>query len=548
MNPVRTRGTRQTASRVLLTLANLNPRTFDRRFTFQQFWISSEGRKGLALAKIITTITGESALTFDDVLLQPARSDILPTETDISTYVTKDIALKLPILSSAMDTVTEANMAIAMAQAGGMGVIHKNLTAEQQAEQVRMVKSFESGMVVNPITIGPEATLADALALMQQSRISGIPVVENGGKGGRAIGKLVGILTNRDVRFASNPNQPIAELMTKDNLITVGDGVSKDEAKVLLHRHRIEKLLVVDADFRCVGLITVKDIEKAQLHPNAVKDEQGRLRVAAASTVGDNGFDRSLQLIDAGVDLLVIDTAHGHSVRVAEAVERVKRESDSTRIVAGNVATPEAARALIDAGADAIKVGIGPGSICTTRIVAGVGVPQLAAVMGCAEEASKSGVPVIADGGIKFSGDMAKALAGGASCVMVGSLLAGTDEAPGEVFLYQGRSYKSYRGMGSVGAMGAGSADRYFQQDVRDQMKLVPEGIEGQVPYKGPVNAVLHQLAGGLRASMGYTGAHNLKDFRENSVFVKISGAALSESHVHDVTITREAPNYRSGR
>ena len=548
MNPVRTRGTRQTASRVLLTLANLNPRTFDRRFTFQQFWISSEGRKGLALAKIITTITGESALTFDDVLLQPARSDILPTETDISTYVTKDIALKLPILSSAMDTVTEANMAIAMAQAGGMGVIHKNLTAEQQAEQVRMVKSFESGMVVNPITIGPEATLADALALMQQSRISGIPVVENGGKGGRAIGKLVGILTNRDVRFASNPNQPIAELMTKDNLITVGDGVSKDEAKVLLHRHRIEKLLVVDADFRCVGLITVKDIEKAQLHPNAVKDEQGRLRVAAASTVGDNGFDRSLQLIDAGVDLLVIDTAHGHSVRVAEAVERVKRESNSTRIVAGNVATPEAARALIDAGADAIKVGIGPGSICTTRIVAGVGVPQLVAVMGCAEEASKSGVPVIADGGIKFSGDMAKALAGGASCVMVGSLLAGTDEAPGEVFLYQGRSYKSYRGMGSVGAMGAGSADRYFQQDVRDQMKLVPEGIEGQVPYKGPVNAVLHQLAGGLRASMGYTGAHNLKDFRENSVFVKISGAALSESHVHDVTITREAPNYRSGR
>ena len=533
---------------MLLTLANLNPRTFTRRFTFQQFWISSEGRKGLALAKIITTITGESALTFDDVLLQPARSDILPTETDISTYVTKDIALKLPILSSAMDTVTEANMAIAMAQAGGMGVIHKNLTAEQQAEQVRMVKSFESGMVVNPITIGPEATLADALALMQLSRISGIPVVENGGKGGRAIGKLVGILTNRDVRFASNPNQPIAELMTKDDLITVGDGVSKDEAKVLLHRHRIEKLLVVDADYRCVGLITVKDIEKAQLHPNAVKDEQGRLRVAAASTVGDNGFDRSLQLIDAGVDLLVIDTAHGHSVRVAEAVELVKRESNSARIVAGNVATPEAARALIDAGADAIKVGIGPGSICTTRIVAGVGVPQLAAVMGCAEEASKSGVPVIADGGIKFSGDLAKALAGGASCVMVGSLLAGTDEAPGEVFLYQGRSYKSYRGMGSVGAMGAGSADRYFQQDVRDQMKLVPEGIEGQVPYKGPVNAVLHQLAGGLRASMGYTGAHNLKDFRENSVFVKISGAALSESHVHDVTITREAPNYRSGR
>ncbi len=500
------------------------------------------------MAKIITTITGDAALTFDDVLLQPARSDILPTETDISTYVTKDIALKLPILSSAMDTVTEANMAIAMAQAGGMGVIHKNLTAAEQAEQVRMVKSFESGMVVNPITIGPDATLADAHALMQKSRISGIPVVENGGQGGRAIGKLVGILTNRDVRFASNPNQPISELMTHQNLITVREGVSKEEAKILLHRHRIEKLLVVDEDYRCIGLITVKDIEKAQLHPNAVKDEQGRLRVAAASTVGDGGFERSLALIDAGVDLLVIDTAHGHSVRVAEAVERVKRESNSTRIVAGNVATAEATKALIDAGADAVKVGIGPGSICTTRIVAGVGVPQLAAVMGCAEEGAKQGVPVIADGGIKFSGDMAKALAGGASCVMVGSLLAGTDESPGEVYLYQGRSYKSYRGMGSVGAMGAGSADRYFQQDVRDQMKLVPEGIEGQVPYKGSVGAVLHQLAGGLRASMGYTGAHNLKDFRENATFVKISAAALGESHVHDVTITREAPNYRSGR
>jgi IMP dehydrogenase len=484
------------------------------------------------LAKIITTITGDAALTFDDVLLQPARSDILPTETDISTYVTKDIALKLPILSSAMDTVTEANMAIAMAQAGGMGVIHKNLTAAEQAEQVRMVKSFESGMVINPITIGPDASLADALSLMQTSRISGIPVVENGGTGGRSVGPL----------------QPVSELMTHQNLITVREGVSKEEAQVLLHRHRIEKLLVVDEDYRCIGLITVKDMEKAQLHPNAVKDEQGRLRVAAASTVGDNGYERSQGLIDAGVDLLVIDTAHGHSVRVAEAVERIKRENNNVRIVAGNVATAEATKALIDAGADAIKVGIGPGSICTTRIVAGVGVPQLAAVMGCAEEGAKSGIPVIADGGIKFSGDMAKALAGGASCVMVGSLLAGTDEAPGEVFLYQGRSYKSYRGMGSVGAMGAGSADRYFQQDVRDQMKLVPEGIEGQVPYKGPVGAVLHQLAGGLRASMGYTGAHNLKDFRENSVFVKISGAALSESHVHDVTITREAPNYRSGR
>lgn len=500
------------------------------------------------MAKIITTITGDAALTFDDVLLQPARSDILPTETSIATYVTRDIALNLPILSAAMDTVTEANMAIAMAQAGGMGVIHKNLTAAEQAEQVRQVKSFESGMVVNPITIGPNATLADALSLMQLNRISGIPVVENGGTGGRTVGKLVGILTNRDVRFASHPAQRIAELMTHENLVTVRDGVSKDDAKTLLHKHRIEKLLVIDNDYRCVGLITVKDIEKAQLNPNAVKDGQGRLRVAAASTVGDQGFERSLALIEAGVDLLVIDTAHGHSVRVAEAVERVKRESNSTRIVAGNVATAEAVKALIDAGADSVKVGIGPGSICTTRIVAGVGVPQLAAVMACAEQGARQGIPVIADGGIKFSGDMAKALAGGASCVMVGSLLAGTDESPGEVYLYQGRSYKSYRGMGSVGAMGSGSADRYFQQDVRDQMKLVPEGIEGQVPYKGPVSAVLHQLAGGLRAAMGYTGAHTLEDFRDNSVFVKISGAALSESHVHDVSITREAPNYRGGR
>jgi IMP dehydrogenase len=533
---------------MLFTLANLNPRIQFRPFSYPTFLKHSEGRKGLALAKIITTITGNEALTFDDVLLQPARSDILPTETDIATYVTRDIALNLPILSSAMDTVTESAMAIAMAQAGGMGVIHKNLTAEQQAEEVSRVKSFESGMVINPITIGPDATLADALSLMQANHISGIPVVENGGTGGRATGKLVGILTNRDVRFASFPAQPISELMTKDNLVTVRDGVTKEDAQVLLHKHRIEKLLVVDADYRCTGLITVKDMEKAQLNPNASKDEQGRLRVAAASTVGDAGYERSMQLIEAGVDLLVIDTAHGHSVRVAEAVERIKRESNNTRIVAGNVATAEATKALIDAGADSVKVGIGPGSICTTRIVAGVGVPQLAAVMACAEEGAKHGIPVIADGGIKYSGDLAKALAGGASCVMVGSLLAGTDESPGEIYLYQGRSYKSYRGMGSVGAMGSGSADRYFQQDVKDQMKLVPEGIEGQVPYKGSVGAVLHQLAGGLRASMGYTGAHNLKDFRENSVFVKISGAALNESHVHNVTITREAPNYRSGR
>ena len=528
---------------MVITLANPLPA----RVAGAGLLFSDTKKDGRPLAKIITTITGESALTFDDVLLQPARSDVLPTETDIRARVTRDIELNLPILSSAMDTVTEHAMAIAMAQAGGLGVIHKNLTPEEQAEQVRQVKSFESGMVVNPITIGPDATLADALALMRANRISGIPVVANGGAGGRVTGRLVGILTNRDVRFASNERQKISELMTHEGLVTVRDGVSKDEAKRLLHANRIEKLLVIDDDGRCVGLITVKDIEKAQLNPHAVKDAQGRLRVAAASTVGDKGYERSMALIDAGVDLLVIDTAHGHSVRVAEAVERIKRESNSTRIVAGNVATAEATRALIDAGADTVKVGIGPGSICTTRVVAGVGVPQLAAVMSCAEEADKQGVPVIADGGIKFSGDMAKALAGGASCVMMGSLLAGTDESPGEVYLYQGRSYKSYRGMGSVGAMGAGSADRYFQQDVRDQMKLVPEGIEGQVPYKGPVNAVLHQMAGGLRAAMGYTGAHNLKEFRENATFVRISGAGLNESHVHDVSITREAPNYRGG-
>lgn len=497
------------------------------------------------MAKIITTATGDAALTFDDVLLQPGRSDILPTDADVRTRVTKDIELNLPILSSAMDTVTESGMAIALAQAGGMGVIHRNMTPDEQAEEVRQVKSFESGMVVNPITIGPDATLADALALMEKNRISGIPVVDNGGTGGRFTGKLIGIVTNRDVRFATNKNQKISELMTHEGLITVQEGVSQDEAKRLLHSNRIEKLLVVDDANTCIGLITVKDIEKAQLNPNAIKDSQGRLRAAAASTVGDAGFERSNRLIEAGVDLLVIDTAHGHSVKVSDAVSAIKKQSNTTRIVAGNVATAEATKALIDAGADAIKVGIGPGSICTTRIVAGVGVPQLAAVMACAEEADKQGIPVIADGGIKFSGDLAKALAGGASCAMIGSLLAGTDESPGEVYLYQGRSYKSYRGMGSVGAMARGSADRYFQQEVNDQMKLVPEGIEGQVPYKGTAGHVLHQLAGGLRAAMGYTGAHNLQDFRDNATFVRISGAALSESHVHDVAITRESPNYR---
>ncbi len=499
------------------------------------------------MAKIIQSKTGEAALTFDDVLLQPARSEVLPGDTDIRTRVTRDIELNLPILSSAMDTVTEAQMAIAMAQAGGMGVIHRNLSEERQAEEVRLVKSYESGMVVNPITIGPDATLADALALMARHRISGIPVVSNGGTGGRTIGRLVGILTNRDVRFASDPRQKVSELMTHERLITVREGVGQQDAQRLLHQHRIEKLLVIDADQQCIGLITVKDMEKAVAHPDAIKDAQGRLRVAAASTVGDKGYERSMRLIDAGVDLLVIDTAHGHSVRVSEAVTRVKKESNAVRIVAGNVATAEATRALIDAGADSVKVGIGPGSICTTRVVAGVGVPQLAAVMAAAEAADRSGVPVIADGGIKFSGDLAKALAGGASSVMIGSLLAGTDESPGEVYLYQGRSYKSYRGMGSVGAMARGSADRYFQEEVADSVKYVPEGIEGQVPYKGPAANVLHQLAGGLRAAMGYTGSRDLAEFREKAVFVRISGAGLSESHVHDVSITREPPNYRAG-
>ena len=488
--------------------------------------------------------TLREALTFDDVLLKPGLSELLPSDADIRTRITREISLNIPIIASAMDTVTEAKMAIAMAQAGGLGVLHRNLEPDAQAAQVRQVKKFESGMVVNPVTIAPAATLADALALMQDHGISGIPVVEGGGSG-RA-GKLVGILTNRDVRFATDPRQSVAELMTKERLITVSESVEQDEAKRLLHQHRIEKLLVVDDEYRCVGLITVKDMEKAVANPHACKDEQGRLRVAAATTVGDKGFDRTGRLIEAGVDLVVVDTAHGHSRAVLDAVTRIKRLSNKVQVIAGNIATGEGAKALIDAGADAIKVGIGPGSICTTRIVAGVGVPQLTAIMDAVEVAHKSATPVIADGGIKYSGDLAKALAAGADCAMVGSLLAGTDETPGEVFLYQGRSYKTYRGMGSVSAMARGSADRYFQQDIKDTLKLVPEGVEGQVPYKGAVATVLHQLAGGLRAAMGYVGAKDLQELHEKAEFVRISGAGMRESHVHDVTITRESPNYPS--
>ncbi|MBW9116041.1 IMP dehydrogenase [Rhizobium cauense] len=491
------------------------------------------------MARIIETPTGLDALTFDDVLLQPGHSEVLPGQTSVATRIATDFELNIPIISSAMDTVTESRLAIAMAQAGGLGVIHKNLTPAEQAEQVRQVKKFESGMVVNPVTIGPDATLADALALMKIHSISGIPVVEKSGR-------LVGILTNRDVRFASDPKQKIYELMTRENLVTVKESVDQQEAKRLLHAHRIEKLLVVDGEGRCVGLITVKDIEKSQLNPNASKDAQGRLRAAAAVGVGDDGFDRAERLIEAGVDLLVVDTAHGHSQGVLNAVARVKKLSNSVRVMAGNVATSDGTKALIDAGADAVKVGIGPGSICTTRIVAGVGVPQLAAIMSAVEAARAQDIPVIADGGIKFSGDVAKAIASGASAVMIGSLLAGTDESPGEVYLYQGRSFKAYRGMGSVGAMARGSADRYFQAEVRDTLKLVPEGIEGQVPYKGPVSGVLHQLAGGLKAAMGYVGGKDIKDFQERATFVRISGAGLRESHPHDVTITRESPNYPS--
>ncbi len=479
------------------------------------------------------------ALAFDDVLIVPSYSQVLPNQADTRTRLTRTISLNVPLVSSAMDTVTEGAMAIAMAQLGGIGVIHKNLDIEEQAAQVRRVKKFESGMVVNPLTIHPDQTLADARALMALHRISGIPVVE------RHTGRLVGILTNRDVRFATDPDVKVYELMTREGLITVTFDVGPEEARRLLHRHRIEKLVVVDDAYRCVGLITVKDMDKAQAHPLANKDELGRLRVAAATGVGDDGAARARALIDAEVDVIVVDTAHGHSAGVMAAVERIKQMSNSVQVVAGNVATPEGAVALIEAGADAVKIGIGPGSICTTRVVAGVGVPQFSAVMETAAACRAANVPAIADGGVRTSGDVVKAIGAGADSVMIGSLLAGTDEAPGEVFLYQGRSYKSYRGMGSIGAMARGSADRYFQQEIKDALKLVPEGVEGRVGYKGPVSGVIHQLAGGLRAGMGYTGSATIAELQAKTRFRRITGAGLRESHVHDVAITREAPNYR---
>ena len=480
-------------------------------------------------------------LTFDDVLLEPGPSEIMPADADVSTQLTRDIRLNIPLTSSAMDTVTESRLAIAMAQAGGLGILHRNMTVEEQADMVREVKRYESGMVINPVTITPQTTLGEIRQIVAKRKISGFPVVDP------ASGKLVGILTNRDMRFDTDPNRKAIELMTSGDLVTVREGAGRDEARNLLRDRKVERVIVVDEDYRATGLITMKDIEKAQAHPHAAKDDQGRLLVGAASTVGDAGYERAMALSEAGVDVVVIDTAHGHSAQVSRVVERIKRESNRIQIIAGNVATHDAARALIDAGADAVKVGIGPGSICTTRIVAGVGVPQLTAIMEAVRAAKASGAPVIADGGIKYSGDLAKAIAAGASVAMMGSMFAGTDESPGEVFLYQGRSYKSYRGMGSVGAMGAGSADRYFQKEVEDSQKLVPEGIEGQTPYQGPLAPVLHQMVGGLRAAMGYVGAATIADLQERARFVRITGAGLRESHVHDVMITREAPNYRQG-
>ena len=478
------------------------------------------------------------ALTFDDVSIEPAASNVLPGQANLRTRLTATIELGIPILSAAMDTVTESRLAIAIAQAGGMGVVHKNLDIAAQAEEVRRVKKFEAGMVINPLTISPDRPLADALALKERHGISGIPVVEE------ADGRLVGILTNRDVRFASDSSEPVRNLMTKDNLVTVREGVDPEEAKRLLHRHRIEKLLVVDEQYRCVGMVTVRDIQRSEDFPDATKDEKGRLRVAAATGVGDDGLARAEALLAAGVDVIVVDTAHGHSEGVLDTVGAIKKLSNQAQVLAGNVATADGAKALMDAGVDAIKVGIGPGSICTTRIVAGVGVPQLTALVDCIEVAEARNIPVVADGGIKFSGDLAKAIGAGSSCAMIGSLFTGTEESPGEVFLYQGRSYKSYRGMGSLGAMARGSADRYFQQEISDELKLVPEGVEGRVPYKGPVGGVVHQLIGGLRAAMGYTGNATIAEMRKNCRFLRVSAAGLRESHVHDVAITREPPNY----
>ena len=478
------------------------------------------------------------ALAFDDVLLVPAASEVLPQDVSTRTFVTPNIEVGIPLLSSAMDTVTESNLAIAMAQSGGLGVIHKNLDIDEQADEVRKVRKFEAGVVGDPVTIAPNKTLADALHLMKRHGISGIPVVEHDKR-------LVGILTNRDVRFATEPRQPVHELMTKDNLVTIKNGVDTEEAKRVLHQHRIEKLIVVDDDYRCTGLVTVKDIEKSQNFPDACKDEQGRLRAAAATGVGDDGFARAEALLDAGCDLIVVDTAHGHSAGVIKAVDRIKKLSNYAQVVAGNVATADGAQALIDVGADAVKVGIGPGTICTTRMVAGVGIPQFTAIMNVAERCRDQRVQVIADGGIRYSGDLAKAMAAGADCAMIGSLFAGTDESPGEVFLYQGRSYKSYRGMGSLGAMARGSADRYFQQEINDALKLVPEGVEGRVPYRGPLSGITHQLIGGLRAAMGYTGNPDIAAMKRNCEFVRITGAGQQESHVHDITVTRQAPNYR---
>jgi IMP dehydrogenase len=483
------------------------------------------------------------ALTFDDVLLQPAHSAVLPADVGLVSRLTRQISLNIPLISAAMDTVTEHRLAIAMAQAGGLGVVHKNFTIEEQAAEIAKVKKFEAGMVVNPLTITPEQTLGDALDMMRTQHISGIPVVE---KAGNAPQKLFGILTNRDVRFASDLSQKVADLMTRD-VVTVRDGAAPDEARRLLHEHRIEKLVVINGDGACIGLITVKDMEKAQNHPLASKDQSGRLLVAGATGAGADGMARAEALMDAGADVIIVDTAHGHSQGVLETVTKVRKLANHVQVIGGNVATADGAKALMDAGADAVKVGIGPGSICTTRMVAGVGVPQLTAIMEASEACHANDVPVIADGGIKYSGDLAKAIAAGGDVAMIGSLLAGTDETPGEVYLHQGRSYKSYRGMGSSGAMARGSADRYFQAEITQPLKLVPEGIEGQVPYKGAVDNVLHQLLGGLRAAMGYTGNASIADLQTKANFLRITGAGLAESHVHDVTITREAPNYRPG-